>query len=109
MAGDFGKGGWADWRQRSGNRVERGSRQPRVGSHPVVLDDCMSLQDALGKAERRLPIEAGAQQSCPVVQGEEAAGRGQALSGWMGGRYKTAAKLLRGSQPPRGRASLAAC
>lgn len=65
----------AGWRQRSGNRVERGSRWPRTRPHPVVLDDCMSLQDALGKAGKRMPVEAGAQQSCPAVQGEEAAGR----------------------------------
>lgn len=80
--------------------MERGSRRPRMGSHPVALDDGVSIRDAVGEAERRLPTEAGTQQSCLVVQGEEAAGMGQALSGWVGGQCKTVAKLPCSSQTP---------
>lgn len=80
--------------------MERGSRRLRMGLCPVALDDCMIFRDALSRAERKVPVEAGTQQSCPAVQGEEAAGRGQATLGWVGGQCKTSAKLRHGSQPP---------
>lgn len=95
------KGLVADCRERSESKLERGSRWPRMGSHSVVLNNCMSLQYALGWPQKQ------AHQSCFMVPGQEA-GRAKSLLGWVGSRCKTVSELPHSSQLSWGRALLAA-
>lgn len=79
--------------------MERGHRWPRMGSHPVVLNNCVGPQCALDWPQRQEPIRVAWWCQERRLQ----AGQKHCWDGWEVG-----AKLPHSSQPSWGRALLAA-